>query len=294
MNPSHPVGVYFETENIFTLNPDSDQALAVHALLADWESGNKSRRMVLSYDQRIMTGQYPVSDLLGYRHTKEGELILVPEEAKTVKYIFLAYLAGYAYDEIAEVLTEKQRSTLRGRQDWNAGMVANVMMNERRWGELEARKTIVIDYKKGKTAKNRDDRCSAYVPDHHEAIVSPAIARAVGFLRRSANSHEGGVNETVVLPTGALKGFVNVIPSWSGVDNDTIHLLSRSVYEEDELEELHRYIHLRNEEMHSKVIDMELSGYEVPYGVGYLTPGMPSLTISKTNMKFSKTALHLD
>lgn len=60
MNPSHPVGVYFETENIFTLNPDSDQALAVHALLADWESGNKSRRMILSYDQRIMTGQYPV------------------------------------------------------------------------------------------------------------------------------------------------------------------------------------------------------------------------------------------
>lgn len=31
----------------------------IQALLADWESGNKSRRMILSYDQRIMTGQYP-------------------------------------------------------------------------------------------------------------------------------------------------------------------------------------------------------------------------------------------
>lgn len=56
MNPSHPVGVYFETENIYTLDPDSNQSLAIHAMLADWESANKSRRMILSYDQRICTG----------------------------------------------------------------------------------------------------------------------------------------------------------------------------------------------------------------------------------------------
>ena len=89
MNPSHPIGVYFETENIYTLNPDSEQALGIHALLADWESANKSRRMILSYDQRILTGQYPVADLLGYRHTKEGDLVIVKEEAKTVRFIFL-------------------------------------------------------------------------------------------------------------------------------------------------------------------------------------------------------------
>ena len=76
MNPSHPVGVYFETENIYTLDPDCKQNLSIHAMLADWESANKSRRMILSYDQRICTGQYPVIDLLGSRHTKEGELFI--------------------------------------------------------------------------------------------------------------------------------------------------------------------------------------------------------------------------
>ena len=70
MHPAHPIGVYFETENIYTLNPSSQYSLDIQALLADWESGNKSRRMILSYDQRIMTGQYPVADLMGYRHTK--------------------------------------------------------------------------------------------------------------------------------------------------------------------------------------------------------------------------------
>lgn len=33
-------------------------------------------------------------------------------------------------------------------------MVANIMKNERRWGDLEARKSIVVDYKLGKVTKN--------------------------------------------------------------------------------------------------------------------------------------------
>lgn len=70
-NPRHPVGVFFETEGLYTLDPNSTMALFIHAMLADWESDNKSKRMILSYDQRICTGQYPVSDLLGYRHTKD-------------------------------------------------------------------------------------------------------------------------------------------------------------------------------------------------------------------------------
>lgn len=72
----------------------------IQALLADWESGNKSRRMILSYDQRIMTGQYPVADLMGYRHTKDGRLVIEPEEAKTVRFIFLAFIQGYNYDQM--------------------------------------------------------------------------------------------------------------------------------------------------------------------------------------------------
>ena len=136
MHPAHPIGVYFETENIYTLNPSSQYSLDIQALLADWESGNKSRRMILSYDQRIMTGQYPVADLMGYRHTKDGQLVIEPEEAKTVRFIFLAFIQGYDYEQIAMILTQKKRSTLRGRQEWNGVMVANIMKNERRWGDL--------------------------------------------------------------------------------------------------------------------------------------------------------------
>ena len=108
-NPSHPVGVYFETENIYTLDPRSSDQLQIHAMLADWESTNKSRRMILSYDQRISTGQYPVLDLLGYKHTEDGQLVIVEDQATTVRFIFLAYIVGYTLKEIAEILTEKER-----------------------------------------------------------------------------------------------------------------------------------------------------------------------------------------
>lgn len=101
-SPSHPVGVYFETENIYTLDPNSDQQLEIYAMLADWESANKSRRMILSYDQRICTGQYPVADLLGYRHTIDGDLVIQEDEAITVRFIFLAYILGYTYAEIPD------------------------------------------------------------------------------------------------------------------------------------------------------------------------------------------------
>lgn len=54
--------------------------------------------MILSYDQRIMTGQYPVADLMGYRHTKDGQLVIEPEEAKTVRFIF-GYQSSTVLDE---------------------------------------------------------------------------------------------------------------------------------------------------------------------------------------------------
>ncbi len=286
-NPSHPVGVYFETENIYTLDPDCDQSLSIHAMLADWESANKSRRMILSYDQRICTGQYPVSDLLGYRHTSDGDLVIVEDEALTVRFIFLARMLGYSYEEIADILTEKERKTMRGRTEWNAGMVKNVMSNERRWGDLEARKTIVIDYKKGKTTKNTDIRDAAYVPNHHEGIVTPEIARAVRMIAQSARTIDG-IPDISVIETGGLKGFVSVNPGFSGIDRDTLEYLSGSVYDDAEYEHLQREVRIINGEEHSNILSMDFTGYYVPHSAFFIGRDSATMTISRKQLKFSR------
>lgn len=287
-NPTHPVGVYFETENIYTLDPGSHQALSMHAMLADWESANKSRRMILSYDQRICMGQYPVSDLLGYRHTKDGRLIIDEEEAKTVRYIFLSFLNGDSYEQIAETLTQKKRPTLKGRTDWNSAMVYNIMGNERRWGDLKARKTIVIDYVKGKTVKNDRIRDAAFVSGHHEGIVTPEIARAAHLIMSSNHGYEGGVSESAVITSGALKGFVSISPQWAGMDIESLTDICKSVYNDDELKSIEFESKIQSGEEHSKIMSIDFNGYQVPNGVFFLNNSMPSLTISSHSIKFSR------
>ena len=288
MNPSHPVGVYFETENIYTLDPDSNQSLAIHAMLADWESANKSRRMILSYDQRICTGQYPIVDLLGYRHTKEGELIIQPEEAITVRFIFLAFIGGYDCNEIAAILTEHERPTLKGRTDWNAGMVRNIISNERRWGDLEARKTIVIDYVEHKSKKNEEDRISAYEVGHHQGIVSPEIAKAANMVASTRGKMETGIPDLKVIPKGSLKGFISVYPSWKGVSHKAFMDICQQAYDFEELKSLEQEVKLWMGEGQSKVFSMQLSGYYVPHGIYFLNRSMPSLTIGERGLKFNK------
>ena len=283
MHPAHPIGVYFETENIYTLNPSSQYSLDIQALLADWESGNKSRRMILSYDQRIMTGQYPVADLMGYRHTKDGQLVIEPEEAKTVRFIFLAFIQGYNYDQIAAVLTQKKRSTLRGRQEWNGTMVANIMKNERRWGDLEARKSIVVDYKLGKVTKNNGNRCSAYVPEHHEAIVSPEIARAAHLV--ASSSKKCGVQDVVVIQQGALKGFVGIHPNWSGINVESIRNLCLSAYLPEEVVGLNKMAEMRSGKKPDTTFP---SDYLTVSGTCFINQSSPVMTISKDGIRFSK------
>ena len=287
-DPKHPVGVYFETENIYTLNPDSEQALTMHAMLADWESANKSRRMILSYDQRICTGQYQIVDLLGYRHTKDGELIIQEDEAKTVRYVFLALILGKNCSEIAEDLSKMKRKTLTGKVEWSSSMVQSLTTNERRWGDLEARKSIVLDYKKKKIVKNNELRDWAYVPDHHEGIVTREIAKAAQLMVSSSGLLRKGVPELKVIDKGALKGYVSVIPHWNEVDSDEYYNACNSVYSDEELQKVTRDMRIWTGKEKSNVLSMSFTGYEVPPGIVFLTNSM--MWVSKVG-DFNRTLI---
>lgn len=285
-NPSNPVGVYFETEDLYTLDPNINERLQMQGLFAEWESGNKSRRMILSYDQRICTGQFPLSDLLGLRHTIEGGFIIEEEEAKTVRYVFLATLCGYTAEEIAEVLTEKQRPTLRGRTEWTPQMVNAIMENERRWGDLEVRKRVVIDYKEKVTTKNDGIREGAYIPHYHIGIVTPEIARAAHMMRASRYKF-GSVPDVYVIDSGALKGFVSISPTWKGIDNQAFLDISRQVYDDEEFDALQREANILSGKEHSNVLSMTLNDYRVAPGVMFMSRSDPQLTFSTKSLRLN-------
>jgi len=89
---THPVGVFFESECIFSLKDDSQMALSFQATMAQEESHIRSRSMETSLRMRLDGGLPLTPKLLGYSHDADGKLVINPDEQSTVKLIFFMYL----------------------------------------------------------------------------------------------------------------------------------------------------------------------------------------------------------
>ena len=90
---SPPIGVFFETENIYTLNPNSEMSLSFISTLAQEESHNKSEIMNASIEMRFKRGIFLTPVLLGYDQDSDGNLIVNEDEAKIVRLIFFMYIS---------------------------------------------------------------------------------------------------------------------------------------------------------------------------------------------------------
>ena len=138
------VGVFFESEAIFSLNDDSQMALTFQATMAEEESHTRSRSMETSLRMRLDHGIPLTPKLFGYTHDEEGELQVNPEEAPTVKLMFYMYLYGYSTQQIADTLIAQERLSYFGKLCWTASGVASVLRNERHCGDVLTRKTDKI------------------------------------------------------------------------------------------------------------------------------------------------------
>lgn len=153
---------------------------------------------------------------------------------------------------------------------------------------MEARKTIVVDYVKGKSVKNTEIRDSAFVPNHHEGIVSREIAAAAKMVSASGRALGSGVPETTVIGTGALKGFVSINPVFCGVNRAVLEELSRSMYSEEEYARLEKEAEIINGKAHSDILSKDFTGYYVPCSAFFIGKDTPTLTMTGKYIKFDK------
>ena len=83
---SPPVGIFFETESIFSLKDESSMALSFQATMAQEESHSKSRCMEQSLRMRLDHGIPLTPDRIGFRKDKiSGKLYVSKKEAAPVK-----------------------------------------------------------------------------------------------------------------------------------------------------------------------------------------------------------------
>jgi len=286
------VGVYFESEAIYSLNDESQMALTFQATMAEEESHTRSRSMEASLQMRLNHGIPLTPKLYGYTHDENGELIINPDEAPTVKLMFFMYLYGYSCQQIADTLAELGRRSYYGRLHWNASTVLQVLRNERHCGDVLTRKTYTESYRTHKVVKNRGDRGQSWYYNHHKGIVSRDDFNAVQKLLDNARyGNKSILPELRVIETGVLHGFVTINSRWSGFTADDYRNASRSVYEIDDNQEV---IMPAEDEYQIEVEEGEfdLRGFEVARSEFFENSHGFFALLSKKCIKFSSACVN--
>lgn len=275
-----PIGVFFETENIYTLNESSEMSLSFISTLAQEESHNKSEIMNASIEMRFRRGIFLTPPLLGYDQNENGDLIINEEEAKTVRLIFFMYLYGYTCQEIAAILTKTGHKTKLGNTTWNPSSVLNILTNERHCGDVLARKTWTPSYLDHKSKKNHQNRNQYRRTGHHDAIISRDDFIAVQRLISNAKyGNKGILPELHVITDGILKGYVSVNPRWAGFKASDYRRASESVY--------HHSTRPKSPEIVVNSGDLDLRGYEIARAQFFDTLNKISITLSTDSINFS-------
>ena len=226
-----PVGVFFETEHMSTLDSTSEMMLALLSMTAQEESHNKSEIMNVSIEQRFRRGVLLTPPLLGYDWDENHRLTVNPGEAATIRLAYAMLLAGFSKKQIASRLNELGRPSKLGNINWNPGSVAGLLRNERYCGDVLARKTFTPNYLNHRSRKNRQDRNQYLWRNQHEPIVSTeAWHAAQTILNICKNGGSGSLPALRVIQEGALQGFVSVNRHQRWEDPDAFMRASLSAY----------------------------------------------------------------
>lgn len=284
MNPQ--VGVFFETEHIYTLDNTSEMMLAVLSAAAQEESHTKSEIMNISIEQRFSRGIFLTPKLLGYDVGEDGNLEINKEEAETVKLCFYLFLNGFPTSEIAEIMMQLARPTKPGNYKWTVSTVVNLLKNERYCGDVLSRKTFTPNYLDHKSKKNRHDRNQYRQMDHHEAIVQREIYNAAQKMLAATRYAKKGFPfpNLKVVDDGLLKGFVPVNRAWTGFTGEDYKKASKVAYgNEQDAEKIDNPV-----ETGSK---FDLSGYEIVRAQFFSTRLNPAMTISQGKITFNTACM---
>lgn len=167
------IGVYFEKENIDSLDAKGELLLTIMSSLAQEESRSISENTIWGIRKKMADGvlTMPTKNFLGYDMDENGNLVINPEQAETVKMIYNLFLNGKSGAEIVRILEEKGVKTPGGKDKWHYTTVLSILRNEKYKGDVLLQKTYRVDFLSKKTVVNDGTVQQYYIEDHHEPII---------------------------------------------------------------------------------------------------------------------------
>lgn len=187
------VDVYFEEQNLHSIDPSSKFYISIYGSVAQSESENISHNVAWGKARSAKDGNvfFAYKSFLGYRRGADGKPEIDPEQADTVRRIYDRFLAGNSLQQIANGLTADGIPTPMGRTVWQASVVQSILSNEKYKGDALLGKTYVEDCISKKVRVNAGERPQYYVENNHPAIIDAAtFARVQEELARRASKRK--------------------------------------------------------------------------------------------------------
>lgn len=184
------IAVFFEKENINTLDAKGEVLMTIMAALAQQESESLSANVRLGIQFRNQQGKVQINHnwFLGYTKDEDGKLVIVPEEAAIVQRIYAEYMDGRSFLQIKRSLEADGIKNGAGHTKWHESNIKQILTNEKYIGDALLQKTYTVNTLEKKRVNNNGIAPKYYVEGSHEAIIDKDVfLRVQAEIARRAN-----------------------------------------------------------------------------------------------------------
>ena len=208
------VAVYFEKENLNTLDDSTEMILTILSSQAQEESRAISTNVKWGYARKFEKGESTRQRSYGFRKVPTGEMCIVEEEAAVIRNMARWFLDGDSLERIKHRLEDAGIETTTGKKTWSTGTIYNILTNEKIMGDVLLQKTFTADYLTKRRVKNSGQQKQYYVKNHHEAIIPKTVYYKIQeeIARRSslkkAGTRKGKTAQGVYSSKYALTGIM--------------------------------------------------------------------------------------
>ena len=208
------VAVYFEKENLNTLDDSTEMILTILSSQAQEESRAISTNVKWGYARKFEKGESTRQRSYGFRKAPTGEMCIVEEEAAVIRNMARWFLDGDSLERIKHRLEDAGIETTTGKKTWSTGTIYNILTNEKIMGDVLLQKTFTADYLTKRRVKNSGQQKQYYVKNHHETIIPKTVYYKIQeeIARRSslkkAGTRKGKTAQGVYSSKYALTGIM--------------------------------------------------------------------------------------
>ena len=189
------VEVFFERENILTMDSTGEFLITLLASFAEEESRSISENVKWGVRRGFANGKYhlPYKIFLGFQKGPDGLPEIVPEEAKIIRWIYYLFLEGNPPSTIASVLTAAGIPAPGGKSKWYYSTVIDILKNEKHYGAARLQKEYISDFRTKKKVTNKGEVPMYFIENDHEGIITKEVfdevQRRLEHPIRAAHAH---------------------------------------------------------------------------------------------------------